>query len=68
MKRTIEVAMGPISQHNLTIAPAFYITQLDIAGPFKAYTPHNKRATIKVYFVVFCCATTSTVNIKVMDD
>ena len=68
LKRTVEVAMGPISRHNLTIAPAFYITQLDIAGPFKAYTPHNKRATIKAYLVVFCCATTSTVNIKAMDD
>ena len=68
LKRTVEVAMGPISKHNLTIAPAFYVTQLDIAGPFKAYSPHNKRATIKVYLVVFCCATTSTTNIKVMDD
>ena len=67
-KRTIDVSMGPVSKHNLTIAPAFYITQVDLAGPFKAYTPHNKRVTIKVWFTVFCCATTSTISIKVMED
>ena len=68
MKQAIEVAIGPISQNNLTLAPAFYIRQLDITGPFKAYTPHYKRATIKVYLLVFCCATTATVNMKVMED
>ena len=48
LKRCINVAMGPISKYNLTIAPPFYITQVDLAGPFKAYSPHNKRATIKI--------------------
>ena len=67
-KRTIDVSMGPLSQFNLTIAPTFFITQTDLAGPFKAYSPHNKRTTLKICFLVFCCATTSTVNIKVMED
>ena len=67
-KRTIDVAMGPISSQNLTIAPAFYITQLDITGPFISYSPHNKRTKVKIWFVVYCCATTSTVNLKVMED
>ena len=67
-KQSIEVAMGPISTHNLKIAPAFYISQVDLAGPFKAYSPHNKRNTVKIWFGVFCCATTSTTNIKVMED
>ena len=62
------VSMGPVSQHNLTIAPVFYITQLDLAGPFLSYSPHNKRNTIKIWFVVYCCATTSTTNLKVMED
>ena len=66
-KRTIEVIMGPVSKYNLTIAPPFYITQVDLAGPYKAFTIHNKRATIKIYLTVFCCATTGTINIKVMD-
>ena len=68
VKRTINISMGPVSKHNLNIAPAFYSTQVDLAGPFKAFTPHNKRATINIWYAVFCCTTTSTVSIKVMDD
>ena len=68
LKRTLDVSMGPVSSYNLTVAPAFYISQADIVGPFKAYTPHNKRSTIKIWFIVFCCTTTSTVSIKVMED
>ena len=67
-KRTIDVAMSPVSQYNLTIAPAFYVTQVDLAGPFKAYSPHQKRTTIKIWLVIFCCTTTSATSIKVMDD
>jgi hypothetical protein len=67
-KRTIDVAMGPVSQFNLTIAPPFYISQIDIAGPFKAFSSHNKRTSIKIWFCVFCCATTKTVCIKVLED
>ena len=67
-KRTIEIEMGPVSAHNLTIAPAFYITQVDIAGPFSSYSPHNKRTTVKIYFAVYCCSVTSTVSLKVMED
>ena len=67
-KRTIDIEMGAVSTQNLTIAPAFYISQVDIAGPFLAYSPHNKRTTVKVYFVVYCCSTTSSVSIKVMED
>ena len=67
-KRTIEICMGPISQHNLTIAPPFYVTQVDLCGPYKAYTPHNKRSTIKIYLAVFVCSTTGTTSMRMMDD
>ena len=67
-KKTLDAAMGPISRHNLNIAPAFFVTQVDLSGPYKAYSPHNKRATIKIWLVVFCCSTTSTTIIKCMDD
>ena len=60
--------MGPVSQHNLTIAPAFYVTQVDLCGPFDSYAPHNKRKTVKIWLTVFCCATTSTTSTKTMDD
>ena len=68
MKRSIDVAMGPISNFNLTIAPAFYICQVDLAGPFQAYSNHHKRTTVKVWMAVFCCCTTSTISIKMMED
>jgi len=68
MKRTIEVEMGPVSNFNLIIAPAFYVTQVDLAGPFKAYSVHNKRTSIKIWFSIFCCATTSSISIKVMEN
>ena len=68
MKKSIEVAMGPISEYNLKIAPAFYVCQVDLAGPFLAYSPHNKRTTLKVWMAVFVCCTTCTTSIKIMED
>ena len=66
-KRTVEVAFGPLSEYQLTIiAPAFYVTQADIMGPFKAYQI-NVRATMKIWFAVFVCVATSTVDIQVME-
>ncbi|XP_057310088.1 uncharacterized protein LOC130648085 [Hydractinia symbiolongicarpus] len=67
-KKSIDVAMGPISNANITIAPAFYVTQVDLAGPFPSYSTHHKRKTVKIWMAVFCCATTSAVKIKLMDD
>ena len=67
-KKQIDVMMGPISPFNTTIAPAFYITQVDLAGPFLSYSSYHKRTTIKVWFAVFCCCTTSAVKIKLMED
>ena len=66
-KKALAVLMGPISKHMLSIAPAFYICQLDLAGPFVAYSSHNKRTTIKVWLLVVCCTTTSATNIKSME-
>ena len=48
--------------------PAFYATQVDIFGPNKAYSSANKRATIKVWFLIFCCCTTGAVDIRVLED
>ena len=67
-KRTIEVEMGPISNHDLNIAPPFYSTQVDLCGPFNAFSNFNKRTTVKIWFTVFCCTTTSATKIKILDD
>ena len=67
-KRALEVAMGPVSNDHLRIAPPFYACQVDICGPFASYSNVNKRASIKIWFVVFCCCVTGSVDIKVMED
>ena len=67
-KKAIEVAMGPIQEANLCIAPAFYSAQIDIFGPFKAYSPANKRASIKAWFLIVVCTTTCATDIRVLED
>ena len=65
--RVMTVSMGPVSNH-LTIAPPFYVCQVDLAGPFNSYSQHNSRTKTKIWFAVFCCVSTSTVGIRVMGD
>ena len=67
-KRAIDVAMGPKSDANLCIAPPFYMCQVDMFGPFKSYSYVNRRATAKIWFVVFVCCTTGAVDLKVTED
>ena len=55
-KKKVVVEMGKTSKASLTIAPAFYNSQVDLAGPFLSYTNHNKRKTIKIWLVVFVCS------------
>ena len=65
-KRTIDVEFGPLSDSQMIVAPAFYVTQVDLMGPYRAYQI-NVRATMKIWFAVFVCVVTSTVNIQVME-
>ena len=67
-KKAIYVAMGPVSNDNMCIAPACFISQVDIFGPFQSYSNVNKRATIKNWFTIFCCYTTGAVDIKVVEN
>ena len=67
-KKAIDVAMGPVSDDHLRIAPPFYTCQVDLFGPFDAYSIANKRATVKIWFSIFCCCVTGGVDIKVMGD
>lgn len=67
-KKAVEVAMGPVHPDNLNIAPAFYVSQVDIFGPVKTYSNANKRATVKLWFVVFCCCSTTAIDVKAMED
>ena len=64
----VEVAMAPIADENLKIAPAFFNTQCDLSGPFSAFSPANKRATLKIWIVVFVCSVTCAVDCRVMEN
>ena len=67
-KEAVDVLMGPLQKVNLCIAPAFFASQCDILGPYKAYSPANLRATLKVWFTIYCCCTTGAVDIRVMEN
>lgn len=67
-KKQIQAIMGPIPTSSMTIAPAFYNTQLDLSGPHQSFSPAHKRTTVKIWLVVYCCCSTSAVMINVMDD
>ena len=67
-KKAIQVKMGLIPAQSLKIAPPFYRTQVDIFGPFDSFSNLNKRKTIKIWFSIFCCTSTSAGDIKVMED
>ena len=64
--KMLEVEMGKIHDTRLTIAPAFYNTQVDLMGPFTARCEHNHRSTVKVWGVVFKCPATSAVAVHAM--
>ena len=64
----MKVLMGPLGEETLKIAPAFYVSQVDISGPYSAYSSINKRATVKVWFVLFCYCATSAVEVSIMED
>ena len=67
LKRTIEVPMAPASKHQLCVAPPYYVTQCDLTGPYRAYSVHNRRTTVKVWITTFVCATTGMTNLKIME-
>ena len=67
-KKAVKVMMGPKHDSNLCIAPAFHSTQVDLCGPFDSFSNTNKRATVKIWLVVFCCSATGSVDGKVMED
>ena len=67
-KKKIEVVMGPKSGVNLAIAPAFFYTQVDLVGPFESFNNSNKRATVKIWFAIFCCSVTGAIDLKILED
>ena len=65
--KAIEAVMGKVHPSRMTIAPAFYCTQVDIFGPLPAHCFHGRRSVLKAYGVVFKCSTTLAVAANIME-
>ena len=73
-KRLIDASMGPISDHQLTIAPPFWCAQVDIFGPLSCYVPGFERSTrnvaqsqVKTWILASVCVVTKLVNCQVLE-
>ena len=64
--RMIETEMGKQHPSTLTIAPAFFHSQVDMAGPWQAMCEHNCRSKVKVYALIFKCPTTTALAVYAM--
>ena len=66
--------MGPVSSHQFSVAPPFWVTQADLFGPLTHYVPSRERNTwnrpaldSKCYAVVVVCMVTKLVNIQIAE-
>ena len=73
-KKYIEVAMGPVSQHQLSLTPAFHVAFCDLDGPYHTYVPGHERVTrnkkvitAKCYIMTFVCPVTKLTNLQVLE-
>ena len=73
-KKVIEVSMGPISDHQLSIAPPFWCGQVDLFGPLYCYVPGHERNTrrtnpsqVKTWVLTTVCQVTKLVNAQVIE-
>ena len=73
-KKFIKQLMSPLSEHQLTIAPPHWATQMDLFGPVNLYVPGRERETrnrpvmtYKSWVMVLICPVTKLCNIQVCE-
>ena len=73
-KKYLEVLHGPVSHHQLALAPCFYIAYTDLAGPYHTYVPGHERVSrnrkvmsAKNWVMVFVCPTSKLCNLQVIE-
>ena len=62
-----DITLAPLHENRLVVAPAFFFTQMDIAGPFDAYSEHNHKSIVKIWCLVFKCTVTMACHCAVME-
>ena len=70
----LEVSMGPVSQHQIAVAPPMWAAQVDLFGPCTTYVPGYEKETrnrkvlaTEVHVMVFACPVTRIVNLQVIE-
>ena len=73
-KKLIEAPMGPVAEEQLILAPPFFVTMMDLFGPFRSFVPGFERATrgrreleSKVHILASVCVTTRAVNLQALE-
>ena len=73
-RKFMEVEMGPISDSQLTLAPPFWMCQIDLFGPITVVVPGFERETrnrrvleAKCWIMVVVCPTTRLVNLQTLE-
>ena len=70
----IKASLGPLSEKQFFIAPAFYACQIDLFGPLRSFVPGYEKETratkvkqSKIWIFVAVCLVTSNVNLQVCE-
>ena len=73
-KKFIEQMMSPVSEHQITVAPPHWATQVDLFGPITLYVPGRERETrknpvmtYKAWVLVLICPVTKLINLQVCE-
>ena len=74
-KKYLDLAMGLLPDENFTVAPCFYVTQLDIYGPVHLYVPghsfnlrNKKTIEAKCYVLVAADPISRSCNLQVIEN
>ena len=64
----VEVEMAKIHDSRLTIAPPFYLCQVDLFGPLHATCEHNHRSKVKIWGLIFKDPASSAIAVHTMQN
>ena len=74
-RKFLDIAMGPIQDHQLAVCPPFHTAFLDLDGPYTIYVPGFERETrnrktlaTKNYIMTFVCPVSKAVNLQVIEN
>ena len=64
--KLLQAEHGSVHPSRLTVAPAFWNSQVDLFGPMFASCEHNHRSKVKIWGVIFKCPATAAISVHCM--